>query len=81
MLPVLWRTRARSSLIQINSYIADRNPVAAQRLKDAIEQAVAKKLEALVVRRSVAAVRQRLLQQVAPGKGMAECLLKPISLH
>jgi toxin ParE1/3/4 len=40
MLPVLWRTRARSSLIQINSYIADRNPVAAQRLKDAIEQAV-----------------------------------------
>lgn len=40
MLPVLWRTKARSSLAQINGYIADRNPIAAQRLKDAIEQSV-----------------------------------------
>jgi len=40
MLPVLWRSKARLSLAQINNYIADRNPMAAQRLKDAIEQAV-----------------------------------------
>ena len=40
MLPVLWRNKARQSLTQINDYIADRNPTAAQRLKDAIEQAV-----------------------------------------
>ena len=40
MLPVLWRTKARLSLVQINEYIADRNPIAAQRLKDAIEQSV-----------------------------------------
>lgn len=40
MLPVLWRTKARLSLAQINDYIADRNPIAAQRIKDAIEQAV-----------------------------------------
>ena len=39
MLPVLWRSKARLSLVQINNYIADRNPTAAQRLKDAIEQA------------------------------------------
>jgi len=39
MLPVLWRSKARLSLAQINNYIADRNPTAAQRLKDAIEQA------------------------------------------
>ena len=31
---------ARSSLTEISGYIADRNPVAAQRLKDAIEQSV-----------------------------------------
>jgi plasmid stabilization system protein ParE len=37
MLPVLWRTKARSSLAEISSYIADRNPIAAQRLKDAIQ--------------------------------------------
>lgn len=40
MLPVLWRAKARASLVQIIGYIADRNPIAAQRLKDAIEQAV-----------------------------------------
>lgn len=40
MLPVLWRTKARSSLAQITGYIAERNPIAAQRLKDAIEQSV-----------------------------------------
>ena len=37
MLPVLWRAKARASLVQIIGYIADRNPIAAQRLKDAIE--------------------------------------------
>jgi toxin ParE1/3/4 len=40
MLPVLWRAKARLSLHQINYYIAERNPSAAQRLKDAIDQAV-----------------------------------------
>ena len=40
MLPVLWRSNARLSLAQINDYIAERNPIAAQRLKNAIEQAV-----------------------------------------
>ena len=39
MLPILWRSKARLSLAQINNYIADHNPTAAQRLKDAIEQA------------------------------------------
>ena len=40
MLPVLWRTKARSSLALITGYIAERNPIAAQCLKDAIEQSV-----------------------------------------
>ncbi|NCN23821.1 MAG: type II toxin-antitoxin system RelE/ParE family toxin, partial [Gallionella sp.] len=40
MLPVLWRTKARSGLALITGYIAERNPIAAQRLKDAIEQSV-----------------------------------------
>lgn len=40
MLPVLWRAKARASLVQIIGYIANRNPIAAQRLRDAVEQAV-----------------------------------------
>lgn len=40
MLLVLWRAKARSSLAEIIGYIAERNPIAAQRLNDAIEQSV-----------------------------------------
>jgi toxin ParE1/3/4 len=39
MLPVLWRSKAQKSLAQIVEFIASRNPIAAQRLKDAIQQA------------------------------------------
>ncbi|MCX7192759.1 MAG: type II toxin-antitoxin system RelE/ParE family toxin, partial [Proteobacteria bacterium] len=42
MLPVLWRTKARSSLALITGYIAERNPIAAQRLKGAIQGWTAK---------------------------------------
>ena len=37
MLPVLWRSKARQSLASINRYIAERNPEAAQNIKDLIE--------------------------------------------
>lgn len=40
MLPVLWRAKARLSLTEITGYIAERNPIAAQRIKDVIEQSV-----------------------------------------
>jgi hypothetical protein len=42
MLPVLWRTKARSSRALITGYIAERNPIAAQRLKDATQSWSAK---------------------------------------
>lgn len=36
MLPLLWRPGARRDLRDITTYIAERNPAAAQRLRDAI---------------------------------------------
>ena len=39
MLPVEWRDEARGDLRQIVSYIAERNPDAAERLRAAIEYA------------------------------------------
>ena len=37
MLPVLWRNKARQSLASINTYITERNPEAAQDIKNLIE--------------------------------------------
>ena len=36
-LPVLWRPEARQDLHDLTAYIADRNPVAALRIADAIQ--------------------------------------------
>jgi toxin ParE1/3/4 len=38
VLPVIWKRRALSDAARLTSYIADRNPDAAQSLKDALEQ-------------------------------------------
>jgi toxin ParE1/3/4 len=40
MLPVQWRASARKDLTEIIRYIADRNPVAARRVRDLIEAAI-----------------------------------------
>ncbi|MEG3146996.1 type II toxin-antitoxin system RelE/ParE family toxin [Sphingomonas sp. RT2P30] len=36
MRPLVWRAEARDDLVTIFTYIADRNPAAAERLRDAI---------------------------------------------
>lgn len=40
MLPIVWRATARTDLVTILTYIADRNPPAARRLKEIIESAI-----------------------------------------
>lgn len=40
MLPVIWRADARSNLAEIVSYIAERNPSAARRVREMIEAAI-----------------------------------------
>ncbi len=40
MLPIVWRARARDSLEGIIRHIAERNPIAARRLKAVIEESV-----------------------------------------
>ena len=39
-LPIVWRAKARTSLREIVDYISDRNPAAAERLRERIEQLV-----------------------------------------
>ncbi len=39
-LPIVWRAKARASLREIIDYISDRNPAAAERLRERIEQLV-----------------------------------------
>ena len=38
--PVVWREEARSDLAEIITYIAERNPIAARRLKTRLEESV-----------------------------------------
>lgn len=40
MLPITWRASAREDLANIIGYIAERNPQAARRMKDRIEESV-----------------------------------------
>jgi toxin ParE1/3/4 len=40
MLSLIWRSNARRDLRDITTYIAERNPAAAQRLRDTIHHAV-----------------------------------------
>ena len=40
MLPIVWRVRARESLVGIARHIAAHNPTAARRIKEQIEQSI-----------------------------------------
>lgn len=40
MLPIIWRSSARTNLAEIISYIANEDPQAARQLKDRLESAV-----------------------------------------